>query len=126
MSSNKIMDSTGQRPRWSQIIDINVKNGTKQQRLSLLEEIIATGDRYLLAEYLIELMIYEDKQEIINGDLDFLDSILRGDGWTGYSMLSIEQNITEFIERESTHEFFFDIENERFQQLLTRLENGNF
>ena len=57
MSSNKIMDSTGQRPRWSQIIDINVKNGTKQQRLSLLEEIIATGDRYLLAEYLIELMI---------------------------------------------------------------------
>jgi hypothetical protein len=110
-----------QRQRWSQIIDTNIAHGTNQQRLDLLQEIVATGDRYLLAEYLIELMVAQDKQEILNGDLSFLDSVLRGDGWTGYSFLSIEQNIAEFVERESTHEYFFDSDNERFQQLLTTM-----
>ena len=70
-------------------------------------------------------MIPQDKQEIFNGDLDFLDSVLRGDGWTGYSRLSIEENIAEFIGRESTREYFFDSDNEQFQQLLTLLQNKN-
>ena len=110
-----------QRQRWSQIIDTNIAHGTNQQRLDLLQEIIATDDRYLLAEYSIELMIAQDKQEILNGDLDFLDSVLRGDGWTGYSHLSIEENIAEFIGRESTHECFFDTQAEQFQQLLNTM-----
>ncbi|MDJ0589995.1 MAG: hypothetical protein QNJ72_08380 [Pleurocapsa sp. MO_226.B13] len=83
---------------------------------------MATSDRYLLAEYLIELMLYEDKQEILNGDLDFLDSVLRGDGWTGYSNFSIEQNISEFVERECTHEYFFDSDDPQFQHLLASLK----
>ena len=39
-----------QRQRWSQIIDINIAHGTNQQRLNLLQKIVATGDRlsYLL------------------------------------------------------------------------------
>ena len=46
-----------QRQRWSQIIDVNIAHGTNQQRLNLLQEIVATDDRYLLAEYSIELMV---------------------------------------------------------------------
>ena len=57
------------RQKWSQIIDVNITNGTKQQRLDLLQTIISTGDRYLLGEYLIELMLLEDKEEILNSDL---------------------------------------------------------
>ena len=113
-------------PNWLQVIDINVAHGTKQQRLNLLQEITATGNRILLARYLVELMVHEDKQEIINGDLDFLDSVLRGDGWTGYSLLSIEQNIAEFVERECTHERFFNSNQPEFQLLLTKLKNENF
>ena len=115
-----------QRPKWSQIIEVNVAHGTKQQRLDLFQKIVATGDRYLLAEYLIELMIFEDKEEILNGDRDFLDTVLRGDGWTGYAHLSIEQNIAEFVERECTHERFFDSDQPEFQQLLAKLKNRNF
>lgn len=66
-------------------------------------------------------MIAEDRQDILNGNLNFLDSVLRGDGYIGYSLLSIEQNINEFIERETTHELFFDPEDEQFQQLLTTI-----
>jgi hypothetical protein len=67
-------------------------------------------------------MIFEDKQEIINGNLDFLDTLLRGDGWIGYSHLSIEQNISEFIHRESTHQRFFDSDKPEFQLLLASLK----
>lgn len=119
------MDNT-QKRKWSEIIDTNVAHGTKQQRLDLFQKIVATSNRYLLAEYLIELMLYEDKQDILNGNADFLDTVLRGDGWVGYSNFSIEQNIAEFIERESTHEFFFDSDNERFQHLLTQLKKESF
>ena len=111
-----------QRQKWSQIIDTNITNGTKQQRLDLLQKIVATSERYLLAEYLIELMVFEDKQEIINGDLVFLDSVLRGDGWTGYSHLSIEQNIIEFVSREGTHQYFFDSDSLQFQHLLAKIK----
>lgn len=111
-----------QTQEWSQIIDTNIAHGTPQQRLDLLQKIVATSDRYLLAEYLIELMILEDKQEIINGDLDFLDTVLRGDGWIGYSHLSIEQNISEFINRECTHQRFFDSDQPEFQLLLASLK----
>ena len=115
-----------QKEKWSQIIEVNVAHGTKQQRLDLFQKIVVTGNRYLLAEYLIELMIFEDKEEILNGDRDFLDTVLRGDGWAGYSLLSIEQNITEFVERECTHERLFDSDQPDFQQLLAKLKNGNF
>ena len=111
---------------WLQIIDVNIAHGTKQQRLNLLAEIIATGDRILLARYLVELMVAEDKQEIINGDLDFLDTVLRGDGWIGYSELSLEQNIIEFLNRECTHQFFFDSENKQFQHLLSQIQINCF
>ncbi|MBW4533195.1 MAG: hypothetical protein KME09_04595 [Pleurocapsa minor HA4230-MV1] len=110
-----------QTQNWLQIIDVNVAHGTKQQRLDLLQKIVATDDRILLARYLVELMVYEDKQEIINGDLDFLDSVLRGDGWIGYSQLSIEQNIIEFISRECTHKLFFYSDDPQFQHLLANL-----
>lgn len=43
-----------QTQEWSQIINVNVANGTKRQRLNLLQNIVATDNRYLLAEYLIE------------------------------------------------------------------------
>jgi hypothetical protein len=114
-----------QTQEWSQIIDINVAHGTHQQRLDLLQKIVAKGDRYLLAEYLIELMIFEDKQEIINGDFEFLDTVLRGDGWIGYSHLSIEQNISEFINRDCTHQRFFDSDQPEFQRILASLESEN-
>ena len=120
----KMINKT-QTPNWLQIIDVNIAHGSKQQRLDLLAKISATGDRILLARYLVELMVYEDKQKIINGDLDFLDSVLRGDGWTGYSNFSIEQNISEFFERESTHEFFFDSDDPQFQHLLSQLKLDN-
>ena len=120
-----MIDKT-QTPNWLQVIDINIAHGSKQQRLDLLAKILATADRILLARYLIELMVAEDKRDIMNGDLDFLDTVLRGDGWTGYSNFSVEQNIIEFIERESTHKLFFDSENKQFQHLLAQLKNENF
>jgi filamentous hemagglutinin family protein len=66
-----------------------------------------------------------DKQEIINGDFEFLDTVLRGDGWIGYSHLSIEQNISEFINRDCTHQRFFDSDQPEFQLLLASLESEN-
>lgn len=109
------------RQKWSQTITTNVAYGTRQQRLNLLQKIMATGDRNLLAEYLVELMIFEDREEILNGDLDLLESVLSGDGWIGYSQLLDEQNIIEFINRECTHERFFDSDKPEFQHLLASL-----
>lgn len=110
-----------QAQEWSQIIDVNVVHGTRQQRLNLLQTIVAKGDRYLLAEYLIELMIFDDQQMIINGDFEFLDTVLRGDGWVGYSLLSIEQNISDFLNRDSTHQRLFDSAQPDFQLILARI-----
>ena len=109
------------RQKWSQIIDTNIADGTHQQRLDLLQKLVKKGDRNLIAEYLVDLMVYEDKEEILDGDLDFLESVLRGDGWTGYAQLLDEQNILEFANRECTHERFFDSDKPEFQHLLANL-----
>ena len=49
------------RQNWSEIIDVNISHGTNQQRLNLLAQIVATGDRSLLAEYLVDLMVADDQ-----------------------------------------------------------------
>lgn len=57
---------------------------------------------------------------------DFYDYNFQADfdtGWTGYSNLSCEENISEFVQRECTHEFFFGSDNSQFQHLLAQLQN---
>ena len=56
-------------------------------------------------EEMIDRMVRDDigsiRKSLEKGDVSFLDSVLRGDGWVPYSRLSDEEVRREYRERES-------------------------
>jgi hypothetical protein len=55
-------------------------------------------------EQMVDKMVKQDIEDISRwiseGNTEFLDSVLRGYGWTGYSQLTDEQVINEYDDRE--------------------------
>jgi hypothetical protein len=67
-----------------------------------------------LCDYLVDLMVASDKYDIYETESDnFLDNILRGEGWVGYHNLDTQGVINEFDNRtftESPDDFVDELE----------------
>ena len=114
-------------------LEINqcINTGTPQEHLELLNQLLKETPVFL-SLFLVEIMVANDKKEILKEILEqqptsFLDSVLRGDGWTGYNQLSSLENIYEFANREYLHELIFEVEDDSISNLLEEyLDAHNF
>lgn len=68
-------------------------------------------ERERITDRLVKDDIGSIRKSLANGDITFLDSVLRGDGWVPYSQLTDKQLLKEWKSREedvADWEFIYD------------------
>ncbi len=106
-----------------ELIKTTVQSGKSEAVLALLRQFIDSRDRCSCRELITEIMIQQDLDDVYKPDGEqFLRDVLNGDGWTGYSHLSLAQIIQEFDNRELfTDYFYFDLDTDSANLLRARL-----